>query len=151
MILIINSCQPEKIFLALRKNGQTVMKNYFCADFLKVEKFLYYLNIFLSQYQIKLDELKGIAVVLGPGSFTSVRLGVVIANALGFSLAIPAAGIKADEFTSTEDLFNVGIERLKKIKKGVIAIPFYNKPPHITQARSRNYRHHISRSDSITC
>ena len=40
--------------------------------------------------------LKGIEVETGPGSFTGLRVGVSVANALGFSLRIPVNGKKIE-------------------------------------------------------
>lgn len=40
--------------------------------------------------------LKGIEVETGPGSFTGLRVGVSVANALGFSLGIPVNGKKME-------------------------------------------------------
>ncbi|MGI5819256.1 MAG: tRNA (adenosine(37)-N6)-threonylcarbamoyltransferase complex dimerization subunit type 1 TsaB [Armatimonadota bacterium] len=41
--------------------------------------------------------LDGIAVGIGPGSFTGVRVGVAVAKALAHGLALPLAGIAAPE------------------------------------------------------
>lgn len=46
----------------------------------------------LEEYQISLSMLDRIEVAIGPGSFTGVRVGVSIANALGFVLGIPVNG-----------------------------------------------------------
>lgn len=39
------------------------------------------------------SELTGITVILGPGSFTGLRVGVAIANTLGTILQIPINGL----------------------------------------------------------
>jgi len=44
----------------------------------------------------KLEALKGIEVETGPGSFTGLRVGVAVANALGFALGIPVNGKKIE-------------------------------------------------------
>ncbi len=41
---------------------------------------------------VEMKDLKGIEVNTGPGSFTGIRVGVSVANALGFSLKIPVNG-----------------------------------------------------------
>jgi len=42
-------------------------------------------------------ELAGIAVALGPGSFTGVRVGLATAKGLGYSLGIPVDGLSSLE------------------------------------------------------
>lgn len=58
-------------------------------------------------------DLKCIAVALGPGSFTSLRIGLAFAKGLAFSLSIPIIGISTFEYqaaaqpVSDEPLFTV--------------------------------------------
>lgn len=47
-----------------------------------------------TNYELK--TLKRIEVETGPGSFTGIRVGVSVANALGFSLGIPVNGKKIE-------------------------------------------------------
>lgn len=44
----------------------------------------------------QLQDLKEIEVEIGPGSFTGLRVGVSVANALGFALGIPVNGKKIE-------------------------------------------------------
>lgn len=48
----------------------------------------------LKRHKMSLHDLTSIEVHTGPGSFTGVRVGVSIANALGFTLEIPVNGRK---------------------------------------------------------
>ncbi len=48
-------------------------------------------------------ELEGIVVGRGPGSFTSIRIGLAVARSLSFALQIPVAGV------STLDAFSGGV------------------------------------------
>lgn len=51
----------------------------------------------LSKCNLSLQDLTGIEVNLGPGSFTGLRVGVAVANTLGTLLRIPINGKKVGE------------------------------------------------------
>lgn len=50
---------------------------------------LFYLHQFLSQNRLNFKKIKAIAVYTGKGSFTGLRTGATIANALAYSLNLP--------------------------------------------------------------
>ena len=43
-----------------------------------------------------METFDGIEVETGPGSFTGIRIGVAVANALAYSLGIPVNGRKME-------------------------------------------------------
>lgn len=47
----------------------------------------------LAMAGVALPELEGIAVSLGPGSYTGIRIGVVTAKALAYAAGIPLSGV----------------------------------------------------------
>ncbi len=49
----------------------------------------------LKKYNIELKQINAIRVNTGPGSFTGIRVGVAITNALSFALKIPVNGRKS--------------------------------------------------------
>ena len=86
MILYIDTSNQKGITIALKRDG-------------KVWKSLSQENEFGSQVLLPLikdlvdvKSLTAIEVETGPGSFTGLRVGVSVANALGFSLGIPVNG-----------------------------------------------------------
>ena len=68
---------------------------------------------------IPLSYLTGIIFYQGPGSFTGLRIGAAVANALGASLDIPVVGV------SQEDWITQGIAKLSAMYGFVAIEPFY--------------------------
>ncbi|MCK4588407.1 tRNA (adenosine(37)-N6)-threonylcarbamoyltransferase complex dimerization subunit type 1 TsaB [Candidatus Woesebacteria bacterium] len=58
----------------------------------KAQKLLPFINEILEKEGKKIKEIKEIEVNTGPGSFTGLRVGVSVANALGWALGIPVNG-----------------------------------------------------------
>lgn len=76
------------------------------------------------------QDIQGIIVFQGPGSFTGLRIGITVANALAYSLNIPVAGAKS------ENWLKQGIGNLQGHKNySKIALPHYGGEVHITQPR----------------
>ena len=65
----------------------------------KAQKLLPFINEVLKKEGKKIKEIKEIEVNTGPGSFTGLRVGVSVANALGWALEVPVNGqnIRAGE------------------------------------------------------
>lgn len=82
------------------------------------------------------NELKGIVVNSGPGSFTGLRIGLSVANALAYSLDIPIVGISKTE--SWDELMQKGTKELEdqtRFVKPVLAE--YGAEPNITKPKER--------------
>ena len=48
----------------------------------------------LKKHGLSLSSLLAVVVIIGPGSYTGLRVGIAIANSLAWSLDIPVLGIK---------------------------------------------------------
>lgn len=73
-----------------------------------------------------LCSLQGIVVFKGPGSFTGLRIGLSVANALADSLQLPVVAEKDEAWCAQ------GIIRLQKGDNDRMALPEYGAPPHTT-------------------
>jgi tRNA threonylcarbamoyladenosine biosynthesis protein TsaB len=83
----------------------------------------------LSRQHISLKDLQGIAIYEGPGSFTGLRIGFSVANALAYGLSVPIVSFggeawKEQSIVSLEAGTNEGT-----------ALPEYGAEPHITQQK----------------
>lgn len=78
---------------------------------------------------ISYKDLQGVVVFEGPGSFTGLRIGISVANALAYSLNIPVVA------TSGGQWLIQGTDSLRNAKKGTIALPVYGAPVHITKPK----------------
>ncbi|HSX02029.1 MAG TPA: hypothetical protein VLI05_01810 [Candidatus Saccharimonadia bacterium] len=79
---------------------------------------------------IELQDLTGLVIFSGPGSFTSLRIGHTVANALAESLKIPILG------TQGEGWLKDGLQQLKGAQPGQIALPHYGAEAHITRPKA---------------
>lgn len=74
-------------------------------------------------------DIAGIVVYKGPGSFTGLRIGSSVANALAYSLEIPIIGISSDGWIGN------GVNSLLTNDDQKVVLPEYGAEAHITQPR----------------
>jgi len=83
----------------------------------------------LNKSSISYKDLKAIAIYKGPGSFTGLRIGMSVANALAYAQAIPIVARSGD------DWLEKSIKALQAGQNDKIAVPKYGSPAHITQPK----------------
>lgn len=71
-------------------------------------------------------DIEGLVVFQGPGSFTGLRIGLAVANALAQGLSIPIVTTQNPRWIET------GVQRLIRGENDRIALPYYGAPVHIT-------------------
>lgn len=130
MVLLINTAIEKKIILALKEREKIIKKEIKIKGG-QAEKIISELNKFLNEHKVDIDEIEGIVAITGPGKFTSLRVGVSMANAMAFSLNIPVVGISLNQANALRDMFSVSEYKLKKTGEHII-VPFYGQEPHIT-------------------
>lgn len=82
--LYINTSNSEKIIVKL--NDLEIVED---ARREKSQKLLYVIEKLLKKKKAKITDITRIVINPGPGSFTGLRVGMAVANTLGWALGIP--------------------------------------------------------------
>jgi tRNA A37 threonylcarbamoyladenosine modification protein TsaB len=122
MILYINTIKERssKIEIILEDEGITLAKKDADASMRQAEMLLPMIKEVLKAANKELTDIRTVKVANRGGSFSSLRIGVVTANALAYALGIPVAG-----------------EHGKALQEGGIGIvePESDREPNITKPR----------------
>jgi len=121
MTLYINTTQNNLVELAIKDKNKLVAFKKFSSHRKQAEKLLPAIEKLLKAKKLKLSDLDGVAVENRGGSFTSLRIGVVTANALAYALGVPVKGGK----------------RLAGSKNFSIIEPIYDREPEITVRKKK--------------
>jgi tRNA threonylcarbamoyladenosine biosynthesis protein TsaB len=125
MILAIRTDSPETT-LALIKDGQEVKRDQWESGRQLSNELLSHIRELVEAEWTKLE---GVVVFAGPGSFTGLRIGITVANTLAYSLNIPVAAGRGDDWIDS------GIEALAYAKTGVSVMPEYGAEANITKPK----------------
>ena len=125
MILYIDTV-GENIQIAIKKDGEVLFSSVIEAKYAQAEKLLPGIDAILTQAEIKISDIEEIEVNNFGGSFTSLRIGVITANALGYALKIPVKAIGKQSEKQTDLDFDV-VE------------PAYDREPNITISKKEPF------------
>ncbi|OGH11941.1 MAG: hypothetical protein A2857_05835 [Candidatus Levybacteria bacterium RIFCSPHIGHO2_01_FULL_36_15] len=100
--LNINTRDNKKIIIKLEVNGKEY-KKYSINPSIKSEIVLSLIDQALKESRTSIENIDSISVEKGPGSFTGLKVGVAIANALSFAL----------------------LQKLNNMKLGAVESPLY--------------------------
>ena len=101
MKLYIDTSDSEKVMIKLdEKKYETSSHEE------KSQKLLPFIVETLKKEGKEMKDIKEIEVNTGPGSFTGLRVGVSVANALGWTLKIPVNGKDIQEGESIDIVYN---------------------------------------------
>ncbi len=102
MILYIDTTDFNKVVFVIT-DGKKIRKQIYKIDPHKSHEMLARLDEFLHRSKIlnPKSEIKKIMVNKGPGSYTGIRVGVAVAQALGFAWGLPVKAVTREAFKKT--------------------------------------------------
>lgn len=93
------------------------------------DRLLQFLQQCLKEFGAEWADLSAIVVFRGPGSYTSLRIGLTVANTMASSLQIPIVGVGGEQWQAD------GLVRLSAGEDDKIVLPIYLQPVYITQPK----------------
>lgn len=129
MILALRTDKPESE-LYLVNNNEVVKSLKWEAHRELADTLLMKIKEIMDSEGIGNEDLSGIIMHTGEGSFTGLRIGTTVANALAYSFNIPIVPAEG------EDWLKLGMEIIKSAKPGDLVVPKYNAEPNITKPKS---------------
>ncbi len=125
IILTIKTDQPQAE-IALFENTNTSDEIAWEAHRQLADTIHIKISELLHRNELELTDLSGIVCFKGPGSFTGLRIGASVANALGYGLDIPVIGSLGDNWQAK------GIENLLAGENHKTVVPEYGGEANIT-------------------
>lgn len=125
IVLLLNSSDKDcQIGLSINEKLSNINWN---ADRKLAKDLLTNINNLLLKNKLTLNDLTGLAVYKGPGSYTGLRIGVTTMNTFADSLEIPIVGSEGENWQQ---------DALKRLNNGAndrVVIPEYGGSPNITK------------------
>ncbi len=126
LTLTIRTDKPEAE-IGLFQDGQQLIYETWPAHRQLAETIHLKIKDLLSSQHKSVEDLNGIVVFQGPGSFTGLRIGISVGNALAEALNIPIVAAKRNGWLAT------GNSRIQKGGNDQLVAPEYGSPPHVTK------------------
>ena len=128
IILTVRTDSPEAEIGVYKDRQQLAYKKWH-ADRQLAETLHQEIHKLLQSQQLDWGDIQGAVCYKGPGSFTGLRIGAIVVNTLGYSLAIPVVA------SDNTDWIETGVSHLLAGEDQKIVNPEYGSPPHITQPK----------------
>jgi tRNA threonylcarbamoyladenosine biosynthesis protein TsaB len=127
MILLLDTSTPECRLTLV--DGEQHFNDIWAADRTLADKLLGYLRSQLQSHGKTWQDITGIGVLKGPGSFTGLRIGLTVVNTLADGLSVPIVG------ETGEDWQKNALTRLYKGENDTLVMPLYGREANITKPR----------------
>ena len=128
MIVLLDTSTAD-CHLMIYDNHQKIIDDVWHADRELAEKLIGYLEEQFSTIAKTWGDVTGIGFMKGPGSFTGLRIGASVCNALAADQNIPIVGVGGDDWEIA------ALTRLQASENDEIVLPDYGREARITTPR----------------
>lgn len=127
LYILLDSSTPLCTLDIVTEDGTTTYE--WQADRGLADGLLAYMENILHAHQATWNDITGLGVMKGPGSFTGLRIGITVANTLAETCGVPIVG------TSGTDWKEDAVSKLSRGISDRLVMPEYGKPANITKRR----------------
>ena len=128
IILTVRTDKPVAEIGLYQNDSEMVSENWEAHRQL-AETIHFKIKSMLASQELNWKDISGIVVFAGPGSFTGLRIGVSVVNALAYVNNIPIIAAKGDEW------LEYGIKELMGGANQKVAEVFYGSDAHVTMPK----------------
>lgn len=114
LILAVHTSSPF-LGVAVTKGGEIVVEEILAPGKEHLENLTGAITKVMSEAGLELGDLDGLAVAIGPGSFSGIRVGLSVVKGLAMALNVHIVGVSSLEILACQS-----------VKKGRMAIPLIN-------------------------
>jgi tRNA threonylcarbamoyladenosine biosynthesis protein TsaB len=91
--LLAFELSPDPCTIALAREDGAGFQRSFQGE--RGRALIHEMDVLLQQAEVTREQLRGIVVGIGPGSYTGLRIGCTAARSLAFALGVPCAGVSS--------------------------------------------------------
>jgi tRNA threonylcarbamoyladenosine biosynthesis protein TsaB len=128
MLLAVDTSTPQ-IGLALYDGAQVLAESLWTSKARHTVELAPAVADMLTHTGIKIDQIRALGVAVGPGSFTSLRVGLSFVKGLAFALALPTIGINTlDVVAASQPAGSLPLICSLPAGRGRLAVCWYSMP-----------------------
>ena len=129
MILILKTGTEDNLLELRELDGESKFSNAWPASKLLSEELPGIIEDALNSLGLNFEDVSGVVGFKGPGSYTGLRIGITVINAIADQVGAPIVG------TNGEDWIEDGLEKLRAGENDQIILPEYGGEANITKPR----------------
>jgi tRNA threonylcarbamoyladenosine biosynthesis protein TsaB len=137
MLLAVDTSTPQ-IGLALYDGAQVLAESLWTSKARHTVELAPAVAEMLTHTGVKIEEVKALAVAIGPGSFTSLRVGLSFIKGLALARSLPTIGINTlDVVAASQPAIRLPLACLLPAGRGRLALGWY-RPAAVQRGKSKN-------------